>query len=105
MVHSPWTNSLTVKNFFDFVNFSIAFSDFQTQIGITKKLTNDEIKKLFLAIDANHNGVIDYSGSFEILNIIEILQNLWLSLLNIICSRLKSILEWHLRSLIWYFKK
>jgi len=41
--------------------FTNAFSEFQSQIGITKKLTTEEIKKLFLAIDANQNGVIDYS--------------------------------------------
>jgi len=48
--------------FIRIINSLIAFSEFQSQIGITKKLTTEEIKKLFLAIDANQNGVIDYSG-------------------------------------------
>lgn len=41
--------------------FRGAFGEFQSKIGIDKKLNDEEIEKLFIAIDANKNGVIDYS--------------------------------------------
>lgn len=41
--------------------FRGAFGEFQSKIGIDKKLNDEEIEKLFIAIDANKNGVIDYT--------------------------------------------
>ena len=42
--------------------FEGAFQDFQEKLALKKRFTSDDVAKLFKAIDANNNDVIDYSG-------------------------------------------
>jgi len=55
----------------------IAFDEFQKTAKIKKKLDDNELKRLFKTIDANGNGVIDYSGkNIDLYLIVRILGHL-----------------------------
>ena len=42
--------------------FENAFQDFQDKLTLKKRFNKEDVQNLFKAIDANNNGVIDYSG-------------------------------------------
>ena len=65
------------SNKWDIKSLLIAFDEFQKTAKIKKKLDDNELKRLFKTIDANGNGVIDYSGkNIDLYLIVRILGHL-----------------------------